>query len=84
MAGVLTYAQETALSKRVREWEEKIKPRLLLEVRMVQHSQRKLQCVIVHSNLDDLDTLMSMLRYRISEIVWITEVLTSLSSFFLP
>lgn len=32
MAGVLTYAQETALSKRVREWEEKIKPKLVHEV----------------------------------------------------
>ena len=32
MAGVLTYAQETALSRRVREWEEKIKPKLVHEV----------------------------------------------------
>ena len=32
MAGVLTYAQETALSRRVREWEEKIKPKLVREV----------------------------------------------------
>lgn len=32
MAGVLTYAEETALSKRVREWEDKIKPRLISEV----------------------------------------------------
>ena len=32
MAGVLTYAQETALSRRVREWEEKIKSKLVHEV----------------------------------------------------
>ncbi len=32
MAGVHTYAQETALSRRVREWEEKIKPKLVHEV----------------------------------------------------
>lgn len=32
MSGVLTYAQETALSKRVREWEDKIKPMLFHEV----------------------------------------------------
>jgi hypothetical protein len=35
MAGVLTYAQETALSRRVREWEEKIKPKLVHEVMYV-------------------------------------------------
>ena len=32
MAGVLTYLHETDLSKRVQEWERRIKPRLLMEV----------------------------------------------------
>lgn len=32
LTAAVTYAQETELSRRVREWEERIKPRLLAEV----------------------------------------------------